>query len=141
MDIENKANSTEKGLEGGSLGRQIAEDIVNKLFSGVSSIQIYKDAIYFDKKTGIFRIGKKSAKFSKKSKHYKLIHILWENRRIVEYPELAMSLWGEPKNTSETKRKIHQVVYEIKEKLGFTETDQEIFFCNDGYMLQGALRE
>lgn len=121
------------------LPQEMAEAITEKLFRKSGEATIFKEKLSFNKTTGMFRIGKKSAKFSKKSKHYKLINILWENHhRIVEYPEISSYLWDTTNVTADVKRNIHQVVYEIKEKLGLTKNDQTVFFCNEGYMLQGV---
>lgn len=136
MDTDNKTNSTESGAVAKSIGQEIAEDVVNKLFKGASSILIYKDALNFDKITGIFSVGKKSAKLGKKTKHYKFINLLWENpHRMFDYSEIAYHLWGNA-NKIDAISKIRQIVYEIKQKLELSENDQTVFICNEGYMLQ-----
>jgi len=119
-----------------SLPQQIAETLTEKLFSKSAEILIYKEKLNFNKQSGIFRVGKKSAKFGRKSKHYKFIHALWENpNRMFDYSEIAFYLWDKS-NKIDAISKIRQIVYEIKEKLGLSESDQTVFVCNEGYMLQ-----
>lgn len=118
------------------LRRDVPQDIVNQLFNKNSEILVYRDELNFNKSSGIFRVGKKSAKFGRKSKHYKFINLLWENpNKMFDYSEIAYYLWGKA-DKIDAISKIRQVVYEIKEKLGLSENDQTIFICNEGYMLQ-----
>lgn len=49
--------------------------------------------------------------------------------------EIAYYLWGKA-NKIDAISKIRQIVYEIKEKLGLSENDQNVFICNEGYLLQ-----
>ena len=118
------------------LRRDVPKEIVSQLFNKNNEILIYRDELNFNKSSGIFRVGKKSAKFGRKSKHYKFINLLWENpNKMLDYSEIAYYLWGNA-NKIDAISKIRQVVYEIKEKLGLSENDQTVFICNEGYMLQ-----
>lgn len=118
------------------LPQELVKTTVEKLFGKGKEILIYNDKLSFNKMTGVFRVGKKSAKFGRKSKHYKFINLLWENpNKMFGYDEIAYILWENP-NKIDAISKIRQIVYEIKEKLGLSENDQNVFVCNEGYMLQ-----